>query len=250
MTDKRQTCTARPDNVLLLPHVREPATALQLDSHATGGPGRASLEHFVHEIFYKYYHADIKTFYPNLVSVTRTGGSVVAVAGIRSAQDDALFAEQYLDLPAEVLVSQHAGRQIRRDAIVEVGNLAPAGLGQARWLIAAMTSYLHAAGFQWVIFTAVPTLVNAFRKMGLQPTVLARADAGRLACSEQDDWGSYYDANPLVCTGSIERGFEHLNTLIKPEQIHLRVLIETAIAKGKALRPETRQPIPRQQSLC
>lgn len=216
--------------------VAEPATALRIEHLAPGQAGRHHHEAFIRQVFLHAYAARISTFYPHLLGITRPDAAFAAVAGIRPASREALFSEFYLDAPIENLVAGHAGRSLGRTEIAEVGNLAPASAGQARWLIAALTAYLHAAGFTWVVFTAVPRLYNAFARMGLRPIGLAAADVTRLDPALQDDWGSYYEARPVVYAGEISQGFHALNRLIDPALPHLWALWHDALELGAASR--------------
>ena len=212
--------------------LREPVTPLRIRHYGPGEPGREGLEAFVREVFLRAYAARISTFYPHLIDISRPDGSYAAVAGVRPAASQGLFAEFYLDLPIEDSIFARTGRAVARGEIAEVGNLAPASAGQARWLIAMLTAYLYAAGFDWVVFTAVPTLYNAFARMGLRPIGLAAADVSRLDPALQDDWGSYYDAKPVVYAGEIREGFQALDTRMLPALPRLRALWLDALHCG------------------
>ena len=167
-------------------------------------PERANAEALVQKVYQQAYKARISSFYPYLLAIRNSDGSLVAVAGVRPAGGDILFSEQYLDRPASDLLG------ISREKLVEVGNLAPAGLGQVRWIIAAVTAFLHGAGFSHVMFTAVPLLYNAFQRLGLQPEFLAEALPEKLPEGVREEWGDYYQCRPVVYSGSIEHGYQSL----------------------------------------
>ncbi|MNN92400.1 Thermostable hemolysin [compost metagenome] len=59
------------------------------------------------------------------------------------------------------------------------------------------------------MFTGAPTLINSFRRLGLEPVLLGEADPGRLGDAQQQ-WGTYYEQKPQVFSGSIRFGFEQL----------------------------------------
>ena len=214
----------------------EPSSFLNIEQYQCDQLGRDRLEIFVRQVFRQAYAAQISTFYPHLIGITRPDNTFAAVAGIRSASQEALFAEYYLDTPIEAQITRHAGQTVGRTEIAEVGNLAPASAGQARWLIAALTAYLHATGYTWVVFTAVSTLFNAFTRMGLRPIELAAADVSRLDPALQDDWGSYYDAKPVVYAGEVSQGFHALNRVIDPRSPHLWALWHDALMLGALTR--------------
>lgn len=197
---------------------------ISVDVLAADHPDRRRPEAFVRQVFKQCYDADIRTFYPTLLAFTQHA-ELMGVAGFRGAAGQTLFSEQYLDQPLEELIGAHWAEPIERREIVEVGNLALASPGQARWVIAAVTLFLHAAGYRWVLFTAVKPLINAFRRLGLDPITLAPADPARLADDGQH-WGSYYAGNPSVCVGDIEAGYRKLVNSTGARQPLLRALLE------------------------
>ena len=207
----------------LLTELQDPISLRVLE---TGNSDRQSSERFVQQVFRRSYGADISSFYPTLLSFS-VRDALVGVAGYRAAGGNSLFSEQYLDQPLEHLLSDYWDVPVDRRQIVEVGNLALASPGQARWVIAAVTIFLHSAGYRWVMFTAVTPLINAFRRLGLKPIALASADPARLATDGQH-WGSYYAAKPSVCVGDIQAGYRKLISCAPVRQPMLQVLLEQA----------------------
>ena len=163
-------------------------------------PRRHHAEDFVRGVFFNAYRARLDAFYPLLVSIGYPDGGYAAVAGVRPAGGEALFSEHYLDEPVEKILN------VERNKIVEIGNLAPASAGQARWLICTLTAFLTGAGFTHVVFTAVPRLKNAFRRMGLPLTRHADARQEQLPERQAAEWGSYYESKPAVYSGDIRVG--------------------------------------------
>jgi len=190
-------------------------------------PQRGMAEAFVRAVFVNAYQARLDSFYPWLLSITRDDGAYAAVAGIRPAGGEQLFSEHYLDAPIERLL------QARRAGIAEIGNLAPAGAGQARWLICTLSAFLIGAGFTHVVFTAVPKLRNAFRRMGLPLTRLADADVQRLPDAQREGWGSYYRNSPAVYAGDIVAGTPALSALMHADP-ELCQLSQWALRLGKS----------------
>ena len=163
-------------------------------------PRRLDAEAFVRDVFFKAYQARLDSFYPLLVSINYPNGEYAAVAGVRPAGAEALFSEYYLGEHVENILN------VDRRKIVEIGNLAPASAGQARWLICTLTEFLTGAGFTHVVFTAVPRLYNAFRRMGLPLTKHAEASPEQLPEQRAEEWGTYYDSKPAVYSGDIRVG--------------------------------------------
>lgn len=161
---------------------------------------RAELERFIAERFREAYGACVSHFCEHLVGA-RAAGDWQAAAGYTPAGSTRLFLEQYLDAPIEALLSRASARRVERDRIAEVGNLAAAP-GIVRSLIPAIGAYLHGLGYRWVVFTATRELHNAFRRLHLEPLVLAPAEASRLP-DGGSAWGTYYAHAPRVMGGPI-----------------------------------------------
>lgn len=242
MQNKKSLITTKKTDagVVAFPRLSEPRTTLRLARVCEGEAGRDTLKRFVRAVFNRAYGAEINSFCPELLSLARPDGSLCAVAGVRPAAAGPLYAEHYLDAPVESYLASTP-----RERIVEMGNLAPEEVGQARWLIATLTAYLHAAGYDRVVFTAVPMIFNAFVRMGLQLQVLAPADVSRLPAGVPDRWGSYYRSGPVVCCGDVREGFQLLSSRMDPRRERLRNLWLQACVLG-----QSSGPFPRQTEEC
>jgi hypothetical protein len=208
------------------PLLAELHTPLAMRVVDEGHARRPQAERFVQRVFRHAYGADIRHFYPTLIHFEDERRQR-AVVGYRNGTVRPLFAEQYLDAPAEHCIGRHLDQDIERASLVEVGNLALTDAGDTRWVIAAVTLFLHRLGYRWVLFTAVRPLFNAFRRLGLNPIRIAEADAAHLS----DDghlWGRYYDTCPVVCAGSIESGYHKLLRHGAQRQPLLQELLEQA----------------------
>ena len=212
--------------------LNEPPVPLQLMHCAADDANRPRLEAFVQDVFRHTYHAEVNTFCPGLLALHHPGDRIAAVAGVRPADTEPLFSEVYLDKPVERQLAETNARTVRRASIVEIGNLAPAGAGQARWLIATLTAYLYAAGFEWVVFTSIPLVCNAFARLGLPLSVLAEARVQCLPAADRAHWGSYYDARPMVFAGHVKTGYYLLRNRIDPALPRLVRLWHQALAAG------------------
>ena len=211
----------------ILTELREPVSThfcVEIDAR------RAALERFIQGVFRQAFGAELHSFYPNLLAFS-TGGQTRGVVGYRDGMVKPLFSEQYLDAAAESVIGIHLGQDIDRRRLVEVGNLALAGHGEVRWVIAAMTVFLYAAGYRWVLFTAVKPLYNAFQRLGLRPIQIAKPDPGRLP-EGGSQWGSYYQAGPLVYAGDITAGYEKLIASVSLRQPILSTLLQEAFSHG------------------
>ena len=171
-----------------------------------GSPRRLEAEGFIRARFAEHYNAEVPSFAPNLM-LLENGERVVAATGWRSAGDEALYLERYLDAPIENLMARLAGQPVRRARIVEVGNLAADKPGASIDVVLALSRHLDRLGYEWVVFTATRELIGIFSRLGLPLLALAAADPSRLG-NEADAWGSYYETNPIVVAGKIRTALE------------------------------------------
>ncbi|MBB2495187.1 thermostable hemolysin [Aquipseudomonas ullengensis] len=187
----------------------DPLHQASLTLVAEGAPARPVLEQFIQARFSEAHGAEVAHFMPELIGLHAADHSLQAVAGARLAEREELFLEQYLNEPVQMRISRLAGRAVPREAIVEVGNLAASSAGSARLIIIAMTSLLARRGLEWVVFTGAASLINSFRRLGLEPLRLCEADPLRLG-EQRLTWGDYYEQHPQVFAGSITLGFRQL----------------------------------------
>lgn len=169
---------------------------------------RRQMEDCVARHFATVYGARITQYMPLLLGLEQDG-VILAVVGLRPADDEPLFLQQYLDAPIERLIASASTLPVFRSDIIEVGNLVSTSPGMARLLITALTHYLQCSGFEWVAFTGTPILLNSFARLTLSPVVLAEADPARLG-NDANQWGSYYATQPKVMAGYVPEGFLQL----------------------------------------
>lgn len=181
--------------------------ACQIRAYCQWHPQRKQVERFIAERFHASHGAHIHQFMPVLVALETHEGELLALAGLRNAQHEALFLEHYLAQPIERVVSQQAGLEVRRQNVVEVGNLAAVKPGYTRYLFAALTDLLSSWGFQWLACTGIASVINIFHRLGMNPVRVAPALAEKIPGGGHG-WGSYYQKDPQVMVGSIEKGRE------------------------------------------
>jgi hypothetical protein len=186
-----------------------PVSAWHVEYLGPQDEGRASLQAFIAAAFLDTYGAEVSHFCDTLIGCRDADGRWIAALGFSLAGDGPTFLEQYLDAPLEQEIATRSHQVVRRQHIVEVGNLAAHHAGAARALIVSMTRFLHSQGLHWVAFTATASLLNSFTRLRLKPGVLAQADPARLPDAGKC-WGSYYSTNPQVMFGDIRYGYAQL----------------------------------------
>ncbi|NOU25262.1 MAG: thermostable hemolysin [Methylotenera sp.] len=164
----------------------------------TNAPDRQELEDFVRHTFRRAHQAEVNHFMPKLMSVRDASGNLLAVCGLRHADQEKLFLEAYLDAPIEQLLSQRNASDISRDAILEVGNLAVADPINVRSLLASISLYLHSTQAEWAVFTGIAVLRNSLTKLNMNLQFLGEASINRIPKHEHAAWGTYYNERPQV----------------------------------------------------
>lgn len=182
---------------------------------ATTEEGKLALEEFIRKRFAERYGANVRHFMPRLFGLESPDGALHAAVGCRSASEEPLFLERYLSNGIEHAIRERCTARVSRPEIVEVGNLATRRPATARLLIVQLAQVLSAQGFRWVAFTATPSLLNSFLRLGLAPTSIGPADPARLG-DERCDWGSYYDSLPQIVVGEILQGCRLLTRGAEP----------------------------------
>lgn len=159
---------------------------------------RREVEAFIHAVFKVSYGADVTEFMPTLVALRDENGVLMAAFGMRSAAEEQLFLEQYIDTPIERLLTEGLGKNITRDQITCIGNLAVSNPRNASVLIAHIIQHSLDIGIEWCVATAHHSLQNGLVKSGRDVYPLHIADKARLPADQQTVWGSYYDTLPQV----------------------------------------------------
>lgn len=173
-------------------------------------PDRARVEGFIRDIYARAYGADIRVDYPVLMSVRDDSHNILAALGFRYAAHEPLFLEQYTGRPVETILN------VPRTQIVEIGNLASSGNGASVFLYAALASYLDFKNIRYAIVTGTDFLHGSFEKLGLRPQKICDADIRALQNGGQN-WGSYYDTNPRVLVGSVDKSVIKLKKALGAE---------------------------------
>jgi Thermostable hemolysin len=161
---------------------------------------RASIEQFIASGFAKAYQADVHSFMPNLLGVSRAG-DWQAVLGLRCAATSAaktkLFIEQYLPAPVEQLLAAH-GMHAERSQLIEIGHLYAINR-QSLLQLFVLTAYaLDQLNYRYLLCAATTQVRGILSRHGIELTELGEAKAEALG-EDAASWGSYYDTNPKVC---------------------------------------------------
>lgn len=159
---------------------------------------RQEVEGLIQKVFLQQHQAEIQYFLPQLLSL-RCAGSLSAALGMQSAAQGPLFLEQYLAQPIEQLLSAQTGQTVKREQILEIGNLVSIRPGSSLLLMVALSELIANSRFRWVAFTATSEVQSLLTKLHYQPLLLAAATADKL--QQPQSWGAYYQKQPKVMAG-------------------------------------------------
>ncbi len=188
-----------------------PPLPYQFELVGRSHPLRSQVEAYVTKRYEHAFNAQLNQFMPEYL-LLREGELIKSVCGIRSAEQESLFLEQYLPASAETLITEHFGCAIHRASIIEFGQLASFSHGLSALHFLMMTDTLVEQGFEWCIFTATDPLHAMLSRLGLSPKVLAQADA-KYVTDANKIWGSYYQHQPRILAGNLKQGLKQLSSL-------------------------------------
>lgn len=181
-----------------------PITSLFRDSFVVADRdscARAGLEHAIRHAFGQHFGAHVAGFMPYLASYASDRGQ--GVLGFRPAAEGSLYLESYLELPIETMLAWISHRPVARSSVVEVGQFAVDDRRVAGRLFHELVPFLRERGYEWICFTATHKIRRLLEIAGLTGLVIAtaRQDAVR---GQADQWGSYYDNDPMVVVGRLD----------------------------------------------
>jgi len=156
---------------------------------------REAVEVAIRQRYWADHAAYLRSFPDMLVAEVNSSGTVECAAGLRFGHQ-ALFSEQYLDLPIELALRRETGRRVERAEVVEICHLVAAQAGRALPFVWQLIEHVRAAEAEWAIFTATRALRHLLRRSGVDMIELARAESSRV--SDPGDWGTYFERDPRV----------------------------------------------------
>jgi hypothetical protein len=184
----------------LTSHEEVPCSNYRLVTCGGGHARRAEAENFIRTRFRRSHGAHITTFMPTLLLLVDPAGALAAVAGFRSAAQEPLFLERYLELPIEQALCSQVSTPVSRTQIVEVGNFAALDSRRARIFMSFMPAWFLARSARWIVFTATAAIRGILASMGGHCLEVGVAD-GDCVGGLTDEWGRYYSNDPRVMAG-------------------------------------------------
>tara|TARA_B110000503_G_C7156421_1_gene417553 strand:+ start:1741 stop:2505 length:765 start_codon:yes stop_codon:yes gene_type:complete len=160
---------------------------------------------YIRDQYHAAHGATLKTLMYSRFAILDKQQQPTAVIGVKRFINQPTLVEKYLDAPIEQIVSKVIARQIRRDAIAEVGNLAAESLIQSCRLIVFLINYLSEEGISHGVCTGTTAVRLALKRARVPFITIGDADPERLG-EEQWSWGTYYNNTPKVLLIDIQEG--------------------------------------------
>ena len=154
-----------------------PNPTFELHNHFTRS--RQNVEAYIADQFSREYGAKIDAFLPQLLTMRCRSGFSAAV-GLRQAENDVLFLEQYLSQSIEQAITDMAQIDVKREDIIEIGNLVATQRGASHLLFILIAAMMNKAQKQWMVFTATGQVAKILRKFKFDTLTLCHADAEKM----------------------------------------------------------------------
>lgn len=177
-----------------------PANSVLIAKH--NHPKYQEIQAFIQKEYLKYFNAQISVDMPILVAYYESG-ILVGAMGLRPAVNNILFLEQYLEKPIEACVANLSGIPVKRNTILEVGNLALKDKQVASFVIPTFMSVVYEMKYTWCALSATNEIARLFENLGLKSSVLAMCDPTKIV-QDDNDWGTYYSYEPKVIVGNLD----------------------------------------------
>ncbi len=158
---------------------------------------RLNIEEFIKTAFQKKYNAKISFFYPNFIVVYKNQ-TLVGVLGWQKGNNNKFFLECYLEHNIENVIKTKIGIDLKRDEIIEIGNLATIDSYASFCLFAHVFNNLNTLSSKFIVFTATRSLLSILIKMKITTYILSEAKSSCLNKEDITNWGSYYEHKPIV----------------------------------------------------
>jgi hypothetical protein len=177
--------------------------------HGEDSADRRAIEDLIREKYQAVHGAKIEQCLPHLFSIRTPGEPAAGAVGIRMMEMEGGLLERYLDRPIETILSHVTGEEIKRDRILEVGNLAAENIQVAVLLIAFLFEEAERRARSHAVFTGTHALRMALKRAKVPYHTIQTADAEKLG-AEKDHWGRYYNCDPQIMAVNVKEGLEYI----------------------------------------
>lgn len=179
------------------------AMGIQLMLVSPADETRAAAERFIQRAYEQHFDAHLVEFSPIILVVREIANQrIMGAVGLRYADEQSLFSEQYLGQPVESMIADHEQQAINRHSVIELGHFAVDSAADVNTVIPMIGRFLKTLDVDWAVYTLSRPIKLAFARLGIQLIHLQHAHPGGLVNS-RTDWGRYYDFKPAVYYSSV-----------------------------------------------
>ncbi|MCB1583945.1 MAG: thermostable hemolysin [Xanthomonadales bacterium] len=179
------------------------ARGLQLNLLSPVDEQRKSAETFINAGYAKHFGAHLAEFSPIILTVKDFfNNRILGAVGLRYADGQSLFSENYLSEPIESLLSEKTNQKIKRKQVIELSHFVVDKNTDVNVVFPMIGQFLKTLDVDWAVYTLSRPIKSAFQRLGIQLTHLQHAYADAIKVSKTN-WGHYYDFKPAVYFSSI-----------------------------------------------
>lgn len=182
---------------------------LEMNAYEESDSGRKLVEKHIQNVYKKSFGAHFSHFMPTLISAREASCEPHLSFGLRSAAEQSLFLENYLQSPVEQVLSCAVRSLINRESIAEIGNLAFSHTENLQRDLVAIACYCQQQGYRYVVCTATRALRLLFLRAGMKPVTLGQATQND-APKDGSHWGDYYETAPQIIGGNVLLSLQYL----------------------------------------
>lgn len=164
---------------------------------------RNEIEQFIKNGYIKHFGANLNKFSPIILAVIDfKTGRILGAVGLRYADSQPLFSENYLTDSIESLLAEMSKQSVRRKDIIELSHFVVDQGSDVNVVITLVGQFLKSLDVTWAVYTLSRPIKLAFQRLGIQLTHIQHAHPDALKNSTTD-WGRYYDFKPAVYCSNI-----------------------------------------------
>ncbi len=175
-------------------------------------PGFETANEAVKAQYLRHFDCQLNNAYPNIICLYKND-LLVACTGFRSAANEPLFLEQYLDQAIESQLCDATGDTTERQKIVEIGGLAILEKSAAPVFMIKLAPWFLGQGFEFATCTVTRPVRRCLTKLGIDSHNLGPASPTRVD-QDHNAWGRYYDLDPVVLIGEIAPAAQKMQPLL------------------------------------
>jgi len=173
--------------------------------------GRAEAQRFISEAYHRVFDAELRDFYPSIITLCAAGKGLKGAVGARYADGQSVFLEQYLEQSVEQLIQARTSAAVARSRIVEIGNLSVIRPALTYPFISMIGNWLQGYGVDWIVSSLTATLRSLLTRTGVTLVDLGAARAQMLV-KQTSNWGRYYEHGPRVTAVNLADGLSRFQS--------------------------------------